>query len=241
MQKLKFFKFFIRNKSSQIFIFHNTHKTQRVKNEKKITYSYKKFYVLNRKKLTKVNNKFKNYNMTIVNRFLSVSTRSGNKRTIFVNLQKFYRNYMFGFFFSKDSSLDSMNFVNNIFDYDSDINVYNNGFNEDFFKNFPYFNLIKKLVVDDSSYVNLNNLINFVLPLYNTLFTIKVKKLGKKMKAKYKKKYLYKLSYVYPKSRTGLTLKFMNFQSLQIKNYYLHERYIKMFSSIILAPQESLA
>lgn len=206
-----------------------------------ITYSYKKFYVSNRKKLTKVNNKFKNSNTTILNKFLNISTRSGNKRTIFVNLQKFYRIYLFGFFFSNDFNVDSMCFIENKFDYESDININNNGFNEIFFKNFPYFNLIKKLISDDSSYINLDNLINFVLPLYNTLFTIKVKKLGKKMKSKYKKKYLYKLSYVYPKNRPNLTLKFMNFQSLQIKNYYLSERYTKMFSSIILAPQDSLA
>ncbi|HRP26169.1 hypothetical protein [Thauera sp.] len=231
---MKFFKFF-KIKKNILNSFENTFFTNQ------INYSYKKFYISNRKKLTKVNNKFKNCNLTIVNKFLNISTRSGKKRTIFVNLQKFYSIYLFGFFFSNDLNLDSMNFINDKFDYNSDVNINNNGFNEEFFKSFPYFNLIKKLIIDDSSFINLNNLINFVLPLYNTLFTIKVKKLGKKMKAKYKKKYLYKLSYVYPKNRTNLTLKFMNFQSLQVKNYYLPERYTKMFASIILAPQDSLA
>jgi hypothetical protein len=231
---LKFFKIF---QARQL----NKNISENSQFGKNIIYSYKKFYVSNRKKLTKVNNKFKNSNVTIINKFLSISTRSGNKRTVFANFQKFYSNYIFGFFFSNDYNLNSASFINDAFDYESDINANNNGFNEDFFKNFPYFNLVKKLIMDDSSYINANNLINFVLPLYNTLFTIKVKKLGKKMKAKYKKKYLYKLNYVYPKNRVNLTLKFMNFQSLQVKNYYLPERYTKMFASIVLAPQDSLA
>lgn len=196
---------------------------------------------MNRKKLTKVGNKFKNSNLTIINKFLSISTRSGNKKTLFKNYQNFYCNYIFGFFFSEDFNLDKMNFANNVFDYNSDVDVTNNGFNESFFKSFPYYNLIRKLIVDESSFINLNNLVGFVLPLYNTLFTIKVKKLDKRLKAKYKRKYLYKLSYVYPKNRVNLTLKFMNYQSLQVKNYYLHQRYMKMFTSVVMAPQASLA
>jgi hypothetical protein len=83
-------------------------------------------------------------------------------------------------------------------------------------------------------------MINFIFPLYHSLFTIKVKKLDKRMKIKHKKKYLYKLSYVLPKNRISLILKLMNYQSLQIKNYYLNQRFLKMFAAIILSPKDTL-
>lgn len=206
-----------------------------------INYDYKKFYIANRKKITKVGNKLKNSNVTIVNKFVSISFRKGKKKTMFKHLQVFYQMYIFGFFFTNDFNLNKAKYANNIFDYDIGSEFSNYGFSENFFQNYEYFNLIKKLIIDESSFVNLNKLVNYILPLYNALFTIKVKKLNKKMKAKYKKKYLYKISYVYPKNRTNLTLKFINFQSLQTKNYYFSQRLVKAFSSVILAPKESLA
>lgn len=180
---------------------------------------FKKFLVKSRKKLTKVNYNQKNKFITLLHKFFCISMKSGNKLTLFKHFEIFFKNYLISMFYKKDED-----FIKK----------------DEFFINFLYYDIIRILIKKKSFFFNFNKLLSLILPAYDALFSIKVKKLNKKLRLKYKKKYINTIVYIPDKNRNNLTLKFLNIQSFSIKNYNLHERYFRVFLMFILAPYRTL-
>jgi hypothetical protein len=185
------------------------------KNEQ--VYYFKKFFVKSRKKLTKVNFNSKNENITFLHKFFCISMKSGNKSTLFKHFELFFKNYL------------------NVMFYNDEKNNKN-----EFFVNFVYYDIIKILIKKKNFFFNFNKLLSLVLPAYDSLFSIKIKKLNKKLRLKYKRKYINNIVYVPAKNRVNLTLKFINIQSFIAKNFKLSERYFKVFLMLILSPYRTL-
>ena len=180
---------------------------------------FKKFFIKSRKKLAKVNFNKKNENLTLLHKFFCISMKSGNKFTLFKHFELFFKNYLISMFYNEEED---------------------NTINNEFFLNFVYYDIIRILIKKKSFFFNFNKLLNLVLPAYDSLFSIKIKKLGKKLRLKYKKKYLNKIMYISPKNRVNVTLKFINIQSFMFKNFKLSERYFKVFLALILSPYKTL-
>jgi len=182
-------------------------------------YFFKKFLVKSRKKLTKVNYNQKNKFISLLHKFFCISMKSGNKLTLFKHFELFFQNYLISMFYKKDDEYTS---------------------NDEFFINYLYFDIIRILIKKKAFFFNFNKLLSLVLPAYDTLFSIKIKKLNKKLRLKYKKKYVNMIVYIPDKNRNNLTLKFLNIQSFSVRSYNLHERYFRIFLMFILAPYRTL-
>ena len=191
----------------------------RSKKNKLNFYFFKKFLVKSRKKLPKVNFNQKNRNITLLQKFFCISMKSGNKTTLFKHFEIFFKNYLIAMFYKKDQE-----------------NILNN----EFFINFLYYDIIRVLIKKKSFFFNFNKLLSLILPAYDSLFSIKIKKLDKKLRLKYKKKYINTIVYIPDKNRFNFTLKFLNIQSFSVKNFNLHDRYFRIFLMFILAPYRTL-
>lgn len=193
------------------------------KKSEKITshnwYVFEKFFQKSRKKLAKVNFTQKNTSITILHKFFCVSMKSGNKLVLFKHFELFFRNYL------------------NVMFYNSELeNLEKN----EFYLHYLYYDLVRDLIKKKFLFFNFNKILNLVLPEYNSLFSIKLKKLNKNLRLKYKKKYIYTTNYVQYKNRINTTLKFLNIQSFSIKSFYLSERYFKLFLMLMLSPHRTL-
>jgi len=166
-------------------------------------YFYKKFLIKSRKQIARVKYKFKNNNLLLVHKFLCISMKSGNKITLFKHFELFFRNYLTTLYYNEESE-----------------NIEDDGFYLDYI----YYKIIRILIRKKSFFFNFNKLLMLVLPAYETLFSIKVKKLNKKLRLKYKKKYINTINYVPYEKRNNLTLKFLNVQSFSVKSFKLYER-----------------
>jgi hypothetical protein len=204
------FKYFLLKRKKIDFNFINFNRSNNI-------FFFKKFLIKSRKKLAKVNFISKNENITLLHKFFCISMKSGNKTTLFKYFEIFFKNYLNVMFYSDES--DNVN---------------------EFFLNFVYYDIIRILIKKKNFFFNFNKLLTLVLPAYDSLFSIKIKKLNKKLRLKYKKKYINNIVYVPFKKRTNLTLKFINIQSFMVKNFKLSERYFKVFLMLILSPYRTL-
>jgi len=178
-------------------------------------YFYKKFLIKSRKQIARVKYKFKNNNLLLVHKFLCISMKSGNKITLFKHFELFFRNYLTTLYYNEESE-----------------NIEDDGFYLDYI----YYKIIRILIRKKSFFFNFNKLLMLVLPAYETLFSIKVKKLNKKLRLKYKKKYINTINYVPYEKRNNLTLKFLNVQSFSVKSFKLYERWFKVLLMSLLHP-----
>lgn len=193
----------------------------RIVNFNKISniYFFKKFLVKSRKKIAKVNFNSKNENITLLHKFFCISMKSGNKTTLFKHFELFFKNYLNVMFYNDEEDNNQKNA---------------------FFLNFVYYDIIRILIKKKNFFFNFNKLLSLVLPAYDSLFSIKIKKLNKKLRLKYKRKYINTIVYIPAKNRVNLTLKFINIQSFMVKNFKLSERYFKVFLMLILSPYRTL-
>lgn len=182
-------------------------------------YYFKKFLVKSRKKLPKVNYNSKNESITLLHKFFCISMKSGNKFTLFKHFELFFKNYLNVMFYNEEKD---------------------NSIKNEFFLNFLYYDIIRILIKKKNFFFNFNKLLSLVLPAYDSLFSIKIKKLNKKLRLKYKRKYINTIVYIPSKNRINLTLKFINIQSFMVKNFKLSERYFKVFLMLILSPYRTL-
>lgn len=208
------FKYFIQN---------NNYNYYNISNYKFDLFFFKKVFVKSRKQMTKVNFDKKNFDIGLVHKFFCISMKSGNKYTLFKNFEKFYIKY-----------IDSIYYEKNLDDSDPLKG-------DEFYLKYMYYNIIKVLIKKKSFFLNFNKLLLLVLPAYESLFSIKIKKLNKKLRLKYKKKYINTVNYIRPEKRSNLTLKFLNIQSFSVKNYKLYDRLFKVFLTLILHPSKTLA
>lgn len=186
-------------------------------------YYFKKVFVKSRKNITKVGFTKKNFDVGLLNKFFCISMKSGNKYTVFKHFCKFYNQYMDSMFYEKHLDEDD--------DFKGD----------KFYLKYMYYNIIKVLIKKKNFFLNFNQLLQLILPSYESLFSIKIKKLNKKLRLKYKKKYINTINYVKPEKRFNLTLKFLNIQSFSVKSYKLSDRLFKVFLTLILQPNKLLA
>lgn len=166
-------------------------------------YFYKKFLVKSRKKIARVKFKFKNNDLLMVHKFFCISMKAGNKLTLFKHFELFFRNYLTTLFYNEESE-----------------NIEDNGF----YLNYIYYKIIRILIRKKSFFFNFNKLLMLVLPAYESLFSIRVKKLNKKLRLKFKKKYINTINYVPFEKRNNLTLKLLNVQSFSVKSFKLYDR-----------------
>jgi hypothetical protein len=85
-----------------------------------------------------------------------------------------------------------------------------------YYKNYNYFfNMINSKYY----YYDINFLIEKSIHIYEPLFNVKIKKINKKLKNKFNKKYTYDIIYIKKKKRQKHVLKLINSYSERFKNY----------------------
>jgi hypothetical protein len=75
------------------------------------------------------------------------------------------------------------------------------------------------LLQDKKNYYNFDILLNRSINLFEPLFNIKINKANKRIRNKYKKKYIYDIIYIKKNKRLKHVLKLMNAYSERFKNY----------------------
>lgn len=184
-------------------------------------YKFNRFYIFFTKK--KYNKKFifkRNKNkFSHLNKFLNISMRSGKKINLFKN---------FIIFFSK--------FIKNVY-YNIELDDYDK--KNDFIK-ISYILALRELVKKKNIFYDFNVMLNHLLPQYDSLFNLRLKKLNKRLKKKYKKKYMYMIDYVPFEKRAFLTLKYLNVNSFVLKNFFLSNRYLKLFFLFVVNPSKTI-
>lgn len=154
-------------------------------------FCFYKYNKMNKYKFIKtINKKIKNFklksfyrdkNITIINKYFNNSVFNGKKETFFNHFNKFIKFFFFIF-------IKKNNYFNVYMNYTNVYNLFN--FNKMYY-DFNYF--IKEFIYN-----------------YNSMFDIKVIKIPKKYKLKYKKVFNYEIEYIYKEKRLKYILKLIN-------------------------------
>jgi len=140
----------------------------------------------------------------------------GNK----ISLHKHYSNAISDFYFTLLYDLEDEDFY--------------------FLNSFFFYNLIKELIEKKKILLNFNELFFFSISSYDSLFTLKTKKLNKIMRLKLKKKYKSSINYIFKNKRISETLKLLKQQLIDFKRFKLDVRFFSLFLFFILHPSNSL-
>ncbi len=149
-----------------------------------------------------------------------MSFRSGYKNTLFKHFKFFLLKYRY------------------VMIYDIEPDEFFNS--EDFFNSYMFYDLLKDLYTKKLELIQFSNILFLILPYYNSLFKINVKKLSKSKRLKLKKNYIYTVKYIAPKKRLSNTLKLVNIQSYYQPSNHLFERYFHLFLDVLLNPLKNV-
>lgn len=163
---------------------------------------YSKYFFIFKKKFIKLHNYKKirnNYinsrvslksDISHFNKLLNVSMYNGKKENCFKNYNIFL-----------------LEFYNIFIKYD---NVFNN---------YKYYDVLFKLLSVKKEYYNFNKFLIYIIPVYNSIFSINLKKLNKSQRMKLQRTHVQELTYVKPKNRLKSSLKLINFFSFKHNNH----------------------
>jgi len=144
------------------------------------------------------------------NKLLNVSMHKGKKETCFKHFNIFL-NEFYKIFIEYDNSLNK----------------------------FKYYDVLYKLLSVKKEYYNFNNFLSYIIPVYNSIFSINLKKLNKVQRMKFQKTHVQELIYIKPKNRLKLSLKLINFFSFKYKNNLYWNRLYLFFLPFFLDPKQS--
>jgi len=144
------------------------------------------------------------------NKLLNVSMYKGKKETCFKH---------YNFFLTE--------FYNIFIEYDDTLNK------------FKYYDVLFKLLSVKKEYFNFDTFLSYIIPVYNSVFSIHLKKLNKSQRLKLQRTHVQELVYVKPKSRLKLSLKLINFFSFKHKNNLYWKRLHLFFLPFFLDPKQS--
>jgi hypothetical protein len=169
----------------------NFYKKPDIKKNYFINFCFFKYTKLNKNIFIKnLNKKIKNFkdksfnrdkNIPILKKYFNISVYNGKKESFFNNFNKFVN--IFYFIFIKKNNY--------------------------FFNQPNYENLFKLLELKKINF-DFNYLIKDFLYEYVSIFDINIVKVPKKYKLKFKKKFMFELSYIYSKKRLKYILKLLN-------------------------------
>ena len=120
-------------------------------------------------------------NLIILKKYYNISNYNGKKESFFTNFNYFIKIFFF-IFIKKNTFFNSYSNYNNLFELLNLKQI-----------NFDFNILIKDFIYE-----------------YNSIFDIKICKVPKKYKLKFKKKFNFELTYIYSKKRLKYTLKLLN-------------------------------
>lgn len=145
------------------------------------------------------------------NKLLNVSMYKGKKQTCFKNYNIFLNN-----------------FYQIFIEYDNDLNK------------FKYYDVLFKLLSVKKEYYNFNTFLTYIIPVYNSMFSIHLKKLNKAQRLKLQRTHVQELVYIKPKNRLKTSLKLINFFSFKHKHNLFWKRLYFFFLPFFLDPRQSL-
>lgn len=166
---------------------------------------------INKKKKNFKNNSIsRDKNISLLKKYYNISNYNGNKESFFKNFNNSLK--LFFYIFIKRN-----NHFNNYVNYHGLYKLLNLNY-----INFDFNTLIKDFIYD-----------------YNSIFDIKISKIPKKYKLKFKKKFNFELVYVYNDKRLKYTLKLLN-NSVKNKNKFnLKNNFFWTFIDIFLDSKNS--
>jgi hypothetical protein len=123
------------------------------------------------------------------NKLLNVSMYKGKKEGCFKNYNIFLKEF-YSIFTEYDNSLNK----------------------------FKYYDVLFKLLSVKKEYYNFNNFLTYTIPVYNSLFSVSLKKLNKSQRLKLQQTHVQELIYIKPKNRLKVSLKLINFFSFKYKH-----------------------
>lgn len=186
-----------------------------------LKFDYEKNFVKNRRNhmlmrpgvsdSPKKNSLMRNKNFSNLGQIMSIFIKTGNKKTIFKHHNIMYNNFYDMFKGEDNKDLNIKNFI--IF--------------KKLFKNIP------------SIYRNFNYILNKQLPIFNSIFDIKPIKNPVKKNKSDNKKYTYEVTYLKKDKRVRNTLKVIELYNESFKSYFLWERLLFMYLSILINWQNS--
>jgi hypothetical protein len=83
---------------------------------------------------------------------------------------------------------------------------------------FKYYDVLFKLLSVKKEYYNFNKFLTYIIPVYNSIFSISLKKLNKSQRLKFQQTHTQELIYIKPKNRLKVSLKLINFFSFKFKH-----------------------
>ena len=180
-------------------------------------YFYEKDLII--KKYNKTNNGFirnvkndslnRDKNVSILHKLYNLTVYNGNKESYNTHFNFFLKNFYFIFL----------------------------RFSDDFSK-YPEYQNLFSMLENKKSYYNFDFLLNESLREYESLFDIKISKVGKKYKFT-KKKYNFELAYIYKKKRLKNVLKLINSFSKNNNIFLLKNKLFLTYLNIILDKKQS--
>jgi len=144
------------------------------------------------------------------NKLLNVSMYKGKKQTCFKNYNLFLHE-----------------FYNIFIEYDDNLNK------------FKYYDVLFKLLSVKKEYYNFNKFLTYIIPVYNSVFSINLRKLNKSQRLKFQRTHVQELVYIKPKNRLKLSLKLINFFSFKYKHNLYWKRLYLFFLPFFLDPKQS--
>lgn len=156
-----------------------------------------------------------------INKFFLITMRSGNRLTVLKYFDEFLASFIYNVYFEWNDIDEKSALI------------------EEFItpENLQYIDeLVKQKKINHNFFSIFNNL----LPEYDSLFDMKIKKLPSDLRKKLKRKYTYKIEYVPFEKRIFLTLKYLRVNTFSLKNRKLNLRLFRLFFTFMLTPQKML-
>jgi len=162
-----------------------------------------------------------NHQTYFMNKFFLISMRSGNKSIILKHFELFFEKFTYNVYFEKDEMYETNELIDEFITYEN-------------------LKFLDNLVKQKKIRHNFFSIFNTLLPEYDALFNMKIKKLSKDLRKKLNRKYTYKIEYVPFNKRIFLTLKYLKLNSFSLKHRELHSRLFRLFFTFMLTPEKML-
>lgn len=157
----------------------------------------------------------------IVDKIQSIFLKNGKKNNLIKNLNKSI------FFFY-------LYFISNSHSIFLDKNILN--FNKN---DFLFIDEFKTQLLQNSSYLNIHNILSMFLIELQPFFFLKSSLIEKKFRKKKEEKYLYKISYIEKRGRIKKSLNIFRLGFFRIKNYKFYLKFFFFFFDIFLNYKKS--
>lgn len=156
-----------------------------------------------------------------INKFFLITMRSGNKPTVIKHFEIFFINFVHSMYFEWNEIDEKSELIKEFITPE----------------NLKY---IENFVKQKKIRHNFFSIFNTLLPEYDSLFDMKIKKLPSDLRKKLNRKYTYKIEYVPFEKRIFLTLKYLKLNSFSLKNRDLNSRLFRLFFTFMLTPEKML-